>query len=33
MYSGLPDIWVINPYQPHGFNDHLANGRSWGLDQ
>lgn len=33
MHSGLSDVWVIEQYQPHTLNEHLANGRPWDLDR
>jgi glucose-1-phosphate adenylyltransferase len=33
MHSGLSDVWVIEQYQPHDLNEHLANGRPWDLDR
>lgn len=32
-HSGLDDVWVIEQYEPHSLNDHLANGRPWDLDR
>jgi glucose-1-phosphate adenylyltransferase len=32
-HSGLQDVWVIEQYEPHALNDHLANGRPWDLDR
>ncbi len=32
-HSGLSDVWVIEQYEPHALNDHLANGRPWDLDR
>ena len=32
-HSGLRDVWVIEQYEPHALNDHLANGRPWDLDR
>jgi glucose-1-phosphate adenylyltransferase len=32
-HSGLDDVWVIEQYEPHALNDHLANGRPWDLDR
>ena len=26
-------MWVIEQYEPHALNDHLANGRPWDLDR
>ncbi len=31
--SGLSDVWVVEQYEPHALNDHLANGRPWDLDR
>jgi glucose-1-phosphate adenylyltransferase len=31
--SGIDDVWVIQQYQPHSLEDHLANGRPWDLDR
>lgn len=31
--SGLADVWVVEQYQPHDLNEHLANGRPWDLDR
>lgn len=31
--SQLSDVWVVEQYQPHHLNDHLANGRPWDLDR
>lgn len=31
--SGLDEVWVIEQYEPHALNDHLANGRPWDLDR
>ena len=33
LHSGLTDVWVIEQYQLHTLNDHLANGRPWDLDR
>ena len=33
MHSGISDVWVIEQYQPHSLNEHLANGRPWDLDR
>lgn len=33
LHSGLSDVWVIEQYQLHTLNDHLANGRPWDLDR
>ena len=32
-HSRLDDVWVIEQYEPHALNDHLANGRPWDLDR
>jgi glucose-1-phosphate adenylyltransferase len=31
--SGISDVWVLQQYQPHSLEDHLANGRPWDLDR
>lgn len=31
--SGISDVWVVQQYQPHSLEDHLANGRPWDLDR
>jgi glucose-1-phosphate adenylyltransferase len=31
--SGLTDVWVVQQYEPHLLNDHLAGGRPWDLDR
>jgi glucose-1-phosphate adenylyltransferase len=33
MHSHLSDVWIIVQYEPHGLNEHLANGRPWDLDR
>lgn len=33
VHSRLSDVWVIEQYQLHSLNDHLANGRPWDLDR
>ncbi|HEX2172605.1 MAG TPA: sugar phosphate nucleotidyltransferase, partial [Dehalococcoidia bacterium] len=33
QHSGLSDVWILEQYQPHTLNDHLANGRPWDLDR
>ncbi len=33
LHSQLTDVWVIEQYQLHSLNDHLANGRPWDLDR
>ena len=32
-HSGFDDVWVMEQYEPHALNDHLANGRPWDLDR
>lgn len=31
--SGIDDVWVLQEYQPHALEEHLANGRPWDLDR
>lgn len=31
--SGLTDVWVVQQYEPHLLNEHLAGGRPWDLDR
>lgn len=33
VHSGLSDVWILEQFEPHGLNDHLANGRPWDLDR
>jgi glucose-1-phosphate adenylyltransferase len=33
LHSNIPDVWVLQQYQPASLNDHLANGRPWDLDR
>ena len=33
LHSGIKDVWVIEQYELHTLNDHLANGRPWDLDR
>jgi glucose-1-phosphate adenylyltransferase len=33
MHSGISDVWVVQQYEPHSLNDHIANGRPWDLDK
>jgi glucose-1-phosphate adenylyltransferase len=33
LHSGLPDVWVIEQFNPVSLTDHLANGRPWDLDR
>ena len=32
-HSELDDVWVLEQFEPHDLNDHLANGRPWDLDR
>ena len=32
-HSGLTDVWVVQQYEPHLLNAHLAGGRPWDLDR
>lgn len=32
-HSGLVDVWVLQQYEPHALNEHLAGGRPWDLDR
>ena len=32
-HSGLQDVWIIEQFQAHSLNQHLANGRPWDLDR
>ncbi len=32
-HSRISDVWIIEQYQPHSLNEHLANGRPWDLDR
>lgn len=32
-HSRLSDVWVIEQYELHGLNEHLANGRPWDMDR
>lgn len=31
--SGITDVWVVQQYEPHSLESHLANGRPWDLDR
>lgn len=31
--SGLADVWIVQQYEPHLLNEHLAGGRPWDLDR
>jgi glucose-1-phosphate adenylyltransferase len=33
LHSGISDVWVVEQYEPHSLNEHLANGRPWDLDR
>jgi glucose-1-phosphate adenylyltransferase len=33
MHSHVSDVWVIEQYELHSLNEHLANGRPWDLDR
>ncbi|PYE55917.1 glucose-1-phosphate adenylyltransferase family protein [Deinococcus yavapaiensis] len=33
VHSGLSDVWVLEQYELHTLNAHLANGRPWDLDR
>lgn len=33
LHSGISDVWVIEQYELHSLNEHLANGRPWDLDR
>ena len=33
LHSGIKDVWVVEQYELHTLNDHLANGRPWDLDR
>lgn len=33
MHSTLTDVWVLQQYEPHLLNEHLAGGRPWDLDR
>lgn len=32
-HSQISDVWIIEQYQLHSLNEHLANGRPWDLDR
>jgi glucose-1-phosphate adenylyltransferase len=32
VHSDLHDVWVLEQYEPHSLNEHLAGGRPWDLD-
>jgi glucose-1-phosphate adenylyltransferase len=33
MHSHVSDVWVVEQYELHSLNEHLANGRPWDLDR
>ena len=33
LHSNIGDVWIIEQYEPHSLNEHLANGRPWDLDR
>ncbi|HYZ46296.1 MAG TPA: glucose-1-phosphate adenylyltransferase family protein [Actinomycetota bacterium] len=33
MHSRMPDVWILEQYQPHSLDDHVSNGRPWDLDR
>ena len=33
VHSHVSDVWVIEQYELHSLNEHLANGRPWDLDR
>ncbi|CAF3088576.1 unnamed protein product [Rotaria sp. Silwood2] len=32
-HSRLPNVWLIEQYEVHKLNEHLANGRPWDMDR
>lgn len=32
-HSHLSDVWIIEQYEVHELNEHLANGRPWDMDR
>ena len=32
-HSDIADVWVVEQFQPHFLNEHVANGRPWDLDR
>ncbi len=32
-HSQLTDVWVLQQYEPHALNEHMAGGRPWDLDR
>ncbi len=33
LHSGIANVWVIEQYELHSLNEHLAGGRPWDLDR
>jgi glucose-1-phosphate adenylyltransferase len=33
LNSGLPDVWIVQQFNPISLSDHLSNGRPWDLDR
>lgn len=33
LYSKISDVWIIEQYELHSLNKHLANGKPWDLDR
>jgi glucose-1-phosphate adenylyltransferase len=33
LHSGISDVWIIEQYELHSLNEHLAGGRPWDLDR
>jgi len=33
LHSEISNVWIVEQYQPHALNEHLANGRPWDLDR
>ncbi|GGC87197.1 glucose-1-phosphate adenylyltransferase [Tersicoccus solisilvae] len=33
VHSDVSDVWVVEQFQPHFLNEHVANGRPWDLDR
>lgn len=33
LHSGIADVWIIEQYELHSLNEHLAGGRPWDLDR
>ncbi len=32
-HSHIPDVWIVEQYELHKLNEHLANGRPWDMDR